>query len=98
MPRQRIRFAILGSWLGEDFEVDAGQLLRPSCLSSVQYFGSSKVFQVVMIRENLNLVGRSLTILSPVFEDVYHCKKFLVVDFVVDFRGLKFCRVEGYSV
>ena len=95
---QRIWFAVLCSWSIEDFEVDAGELLRPARLPSVEDLGGGEVLEVLVVRVHLNLVGRSFTVPPPVFEGVHNCQKFLVVYFVVDFCGLELPTVEGDGV
>ena len=47
-----------------------------------------------MVRPDFYLVDCSFAISSPVFERVNYCQDFLIVDFVVDFRGLEFSGVE----
>jgi len=41
---------------------------------------------------------RSFAVPSPKLECLDHGKKFLIVDFVVDFRGLELVGVEGHQV
>ena len=55
-----------------DSEIYAGQFLRPSCLSTVEYLRFCEVLQIVVIREHLYWVFRSFTIPSPVFEGVHN--------------------------
>jgi hypothetical protein len=43
-------------------------------------------------------VFRSFTIPAPVFEGIDDGQKFLVVDVIVDFRGLELSGVECYWV
>jgi len=51
-----------------------------------------------MVRIDLDLVGCTFTVPSPVFEGIHYRQEFLVVDFVVDFRGLEFPGVECHQV
>jgi len=51
-----------------------------------------------MVRIDLDLVGCAFTVSSPVFEDVHHHQEFLVVDLLVDFRGLELPGVECHRV
>jgi len=46
----------------------------------------------------LDLIRCSFAVPAPVFEGVDDCQKFLVVDFVVDFRWLELSGVEGDRV
>ena len=95
-PRKGIRFSILGSWSVVDSEINAGQFLSPAGLSSIQHFCCCEVFQVLVVRVDLDLVSRPLAVPSPVFESLYHCQKFFVVDFVVDLCWLELSGVEHH--
>jgi len=57
-------------------------------LPPIEYFGRGEVFEVLVIRKYLYLMRCSLAVSSPMFEGVDDCEEFLVVDFIVDFRGL----------
>ena len=96
MPRKGVWFPILGSWSVIDSEIDASQLLSPVGLSSIQQFRCCEVFQVLVVRVDLDLLSRTLAVPSPVFESVYHCQKFFVVDFVVDLCWLELSGVEHH--
>ena len=51
-----------------------------------------------MVAKHLDLICRSFAVPAPVFEGVDDCQKFLIVDFVVDFRQLELPGVEGDRV
>jgi hypothetical protein len=51
-----------------------------------------------VVREDLHLMDGAFTKPSPMFESIDNGEKFLVVDFVVYFRGLELPRVEGDRV
>jgi hypothetical protein len=64
-------------------------------LSAVEYFSCGKVLEVLVVRENLQLVNGAFAVSSSVFESIDDGKKFLVVDFIVDLRRLELPGVEG---
>jgi len=97
-PRKGIRFSILGSRSVVDSEIDAGQFLNPAGLSSIQHFCCCEVFQVLVVRVDLDLVSRTLAVPSPVFESVYYGQKFFVVDFIVDLCWLELSGVERHGM
>jgi len=98
MPRNCIRLAVLCSQSVVDAKVDAGEHLRLSCTLAIECFCCGEVLKVLMVREDLHLVYCSFAVLSPIFECVDDCKEFLVVDFVIDLRGLEFPGMKGHQV
>ena len=58
----------------EYLEVVSGELRRPSRLSLVQYLGGLEELQVLVVRDNLDLVVGSFQISSLSLEAVDYCE------------------------
>ena len=82
----------------EYLEVVSGEFLRPSRLSPVQHLRCLEELQVLVVRDDLDLVFCSFQISSPSLEAVDYCEKFFVRSVVVDFCLCKFSRMEGDRV
>ena len=67
-------------------------------MSSIEHLGSCKVLEVVVVRDNLDLMQCTFHVPSPVLEAVNYGKKFLVMGVIVDLGGGEFAGVECYWV
>ena len=70
---QGIRFPVVGPWAIVDAEIDASQLLSPLCLPPVQKISRYEVFEVLMIRVNLQLVDSPFAVSAPVLVSINDC-------------------------
>ena len=71
-----------------DDEVELAEVLRPSSLSVVKEFGGGKVFEVFVIRDNIDRSSGTLEVVAPNAESFEDREEFLVVDVVVELRGM----------
>ena len=66
-----------------DDKVELGEVLGPPRLSPGQYLGSRKILKVLMIRNNVDGIGRTFQIVSSNLESFEDGKQFLVMCVVV---------------
>ena len=78
-----------------DDKVELGEVLGPPCLPPGQYLGSRKILKVLMIRNNVNGVGRIFQIVLPNLESFKDGKQFLFMCVVVQLYYSESARVKG---
>ena len=76
-------------------KIELGKVLRPPRLPPGQYLGSRKILKVLMIRNNVDGIGRTFQIVLPNFEGFKDGKQFLVMCVVVQLRHSESARVKG---
>ena len=92
---ESIRFCAETTRVEPDDKIELGKVLRPPRLPPGQYLGSRKILKVLMIRNNVDGVGRTFQIVSPNLESFKDGKQFLVMCVVVQLRCSKSTRVKG---
>src|SRR3981189_1118507 len=80
--QEGIRLAHAGPRLVLQCEVEAGEVERPSRLSAIELLCNSKVFEVLVVGEDLNWIVRSLKVVVPFLETSDYRQHFHVVDLV----------------
>ncbi len=70
-------------------EVKLAKVFRPSRLPVIQNLGSGKVFQVFVVGDYIYRVRSAIQIVSPDSERLKDGIKFLVMDIIVEFCGIK---------
>ena len=89
-PREGVRLAVEGSLPIADYEIERGELFRPSNLPSItKLFRGCKVFEVLVIRVDRNKVISSFEIIPLLFKIINDSKYFLIINFIVLFRFRK---------
>src|SRR3981189_2392164 len=83
--RERVWLAHAGPRLVLQREVEAGEVDRPSRLSAIELLCNSKVFEVLVVSEDLNRMARPLKVVAPFLETSDYCQHFHVVDLIVAF-------------
>ena len=78
-----------------DDKIELGKVLGPLCLPPGQYLGSRKILKVLMIRNNVDGVGRTFQIVPPNLESFKDGKQFLVMCVVVQLCCSESVRVKG---
>ena len=68
----------------DNAEIETGEIFRSACLATIKLLSRYKVFQVLMVRDNLYRESGSFELRAPFFEGTYNRKQFFVVDFVVN--------------
>ena len=66
-----------------DDKIELGKVLGPPHLSLGQYLGSRKILKVLMIRNNVDGIGRTFQIVPPNLESFKDGMQFLVMCVVV---------------
>ena len=69
-----------------DDKIELGKVLGPLRLPPGQYLGSRKVLKVLMIRNNVDGVGRTFQIVPPTLESFKDGQQFLVMCGGVELR------------
>jgi len=64
----------------------------------IKEFGGGKVFKVFVIRDNIDRSSRTLEVVAPNAESFEDHEEFLVMDVVVELRGIEFAGVECHWV
>jgi hypothetical protein len=83
--REGIRLAHAGSRFVLQREIDAGEVERPSRLSAVEFLCNSKVFEVLVMGEDLNWMASPFEVVAPFLETSNYCQHFDIVDLIVAF-------------
>ena len=78
-----------------DDKIELGKVLGPPRLPPGQYLGSRKILKVLMIRNNVDGVGRTFQIVPPNLESFKDGKQFLVMCVVVQLCHSESARVKG---
>ena len=78
-----------------DDEVELRQVLGPLDLMSCQEFGGGKIFEVLVIRDDINWSRSSFEVMSPNFEGFENGQEFLVMYIIVQLCGVKSLGVKS---
>ena len=78
-----------------DDKIELGKVLGPLRLPLGQYLGSRKILKVLMIRNNIDGIGRTFQIVPPNLESFKDGKQFLVICVVVQLHRSESVRVKG---
>ena len=78
-----------------DDKVELGEILGLPHLPLGQYLDSRKILKVLMIRNNIDGIGRTFQIMPPNLESFKDGKQFLVMCVVVQLRRNESVRVKG---
>ena len=73
----------------DHFEMKVIEINEPSCLTMVECLGLLEINEVFVISEDLHWEGRTMEIVSPIFQGMDDGEEFSVIDIVV-----LFCRGE----
>jgi hypothetical protein len=83
-----------GIWFSSKFsgtktyeEVELVEELRPTSLTAREEFCGSEVLKVLMVRDDVNRLGRALKVVSPGPESFIDREKFLIMGIVIEFRS-----------
>src|SRR3981189_1314308 len=83
--REGVRLAHAGPRLVLQREIEAGEIEQPSSLPAIELLCDSKVFEVLVVSEDLNRMARPLKIVAPFLEPLDYRQHFHVVDLIVAF-------------
>ena len=92
---ESIRFCAEITRTEPDDKVELGKVLGPLGLPPGQYLGSRKILKVLMIRNNVNGVGRTFQIVPPNLESFKDGQQFFVMCVVVQLHHSESARVKG---
>ena len=92
---ESIRFCAETTRAEPDDKIELGKVLGPLCLPPGQYLGSRKILKVLMIRNNVDGIGRTFQIVPSNFEGFKDGKQFLVMCVVVQLCRSESARVKG---
>ena len=95
LSSESIQFSAEMTRAEPDDKVELGEVLRPPCLPLGQYLGSRKILKVLMIRNNVDGVGRTFQIVPPNLESFKDGKQFLVMCVIVQLHHSESARVKG---
>ena len=80
---ESIRFCAETTRAEPDDKIELGKVLGLPCLPLDQYLGGRKILKVLMIRNNVNGIGRTFQIVLPNLESFKDGQQFLVMCVVV---------------
>src|SRR3979490_318271 len=83
--REGVRLAHAGPRLVLQREIEAGEIERPSSLPAIELLRDSKVFEVLVVSEDLNRMASPFEIVAPFLEPSDYRQQLNVVDLVVAF-------------
>ena len=83
--REGVWLAHAGPRLLLQCEVKAQEVERPSSLPAIELLCDSKVFEVLVVGEDLNWMARPLKVVAPFLETSNYRQHFHVVDLIVAF-------------
>ena len=81
-----------------DNEIELGEVLRPTGLSTGKDFGSREIFQVLVVHDHIDRSTRTFEEVSPDTEGFKDGKEFLVKSIVVEFRSTEGAGMESHGV
>src|SRR3979490_2385490 len=81
--REGVRLAHAGPRLVLQREIEAGEVERPSGLPAIELLRYSKVFEVLVVCEDLNWMASPFKVVAPFFEPSDYRQHFDVVDPIV---------------
>jgi len=81
-----------------DDEVELGKIFRPLRLAAVQEFCRGKVFEILVIGDDINGGHGTFEVVTPDLEGFVDSKQFLIVDVVIQFRGGEGSGVECHGM
>jgi hypothetical protein len=79
-------------------KIVAGKKFGPTGLTAIEDLGGHEAFEVLMIREDLNRVARSLKIMTPVTHAFNHGEHFPVGNIIIALSSGAFPRIKGNRV
>src|SRR3981189_1910608 len=83
--REGVGLAHAGSGLVLQREIEAGEVERPSGLPAIELLRDSKVFEVLVVCEDLNWMASPFKVVAPFFETSDYRQHLNVVDLIVAF-------------
>jgi hypothetical protein len=92
---KRVRLSAQATGTEADEHVESAEIFRPTDLSPGKNLRFRKVFEVLMVRNDVDAQRRTFEVVAPVDEHIVNRKKLLVVDVVVEFRRVKRAGAEG---
>ena len=81
-----------------DDEIELGEVLGPTGLSTGKDFGSREIFQVLVVHDHVDWSTGTFKEVSPDMEGFKDGKEFLIMSIVVEFRSTEGVGVEGHRV
>ena len=81
-----------------DNEVELGKILRPAGLTAGKDFGCGKVFQVLMICDQVYWSTRTFKVVSPDTESLKDSEQFFVVGVIIEFWSTEDAGMEIHRV
>ena len=81
-----------------DNEVELGKILRTAGLMAGKDLGCGKVFQVLMIHDQVNWSTGTFKEVSPDTESLKDCKQFFVMGVIIEFQGTEGAGMESHGV
>lgn len=94
LSRESVGKLHLRSRLVDDGEFEVSKEFAPASLTTSEDLRGVEVLESFVIRVNGDLGRVAFAVLSPFPEAFHDGEHFLVVDFVVEFGGVEFSRVE----
>jgi hypothetical protein len=82
-----IRFSSKFSRMETYEEVELVEEFRPTSLMAREEFCGSEVLKILMVRDDVNRLGRALKVVSPGPESFIDSEKFLIVGIVIEFQS-----------
>ena len=95
---ERVRFGAQAPRVEADDEIELGEVLRPTGLSTDKGLGSREIFQVLVVRDHVDRSTGTFKEVSPDMEGFKDGKEFLVMSIVVELRSTEGVGMEGYRV
>ena len=80
---QHIRFGAESTRTETDYEVKLRKVFGASDLAAGEEFGCGKIFQVIVIHDEVDCFGRTFEVMVPGLESFENCEQFFVMDIIV---------------
>ena len=74
-----------------DDKIESREILGPVHLMACKDLHSREVFKIFVIGDNVNRIARTFEIVTPCLESFKDCKKFFVMNIVIEF-GTRECK------
>ena len=95
---ERVGFGAQTPRAEADDEIELGEVLGPTGLTTGKDFGSREIFQVLVVRDHVDRSTRTFKEVSPDTEGFKDGKEFLVMSIVVEFQSTEGAGMEGHGV
>jgi hypothetical protein len=87
-PQKCIGFTHTVFWLVMQHGVEPQEVKQSTCLSSIEFLGHLKVFEVCMVGLDFDRVLSAFKVVPPLFKSSDNCKYLSIMNLIISLSGL----------